>query len=138
MKTNTYLILAVLLIAVSCAHHNDVRPGAEGVHIVNVQASDTEDGARDAIRQAHHFCETRGKQAAFVSEDKKYTGDMDEANYKTAKRVSRAAQVVGGGVWALGDHKRTKNVGGMAGLGGSAVDQALGDGYTVNMKFKCL
>jgi hypothetical protein len=135
MKFIPYLF--VLTLMYSCAHHKDVRPGAEGIHSVSVQDGDTESGSRNAIAQANHFCEQRGKTAAFISEDKKYTGDMDEKTYKTMKRVGRVGQVVGSGVYALGD-KKASALGGLGALGGTAAHAAAGDGYTVDMKFKCI
>ncbi|HEX4924938.1 MAG TPA: hypothetical protein VFV50_12670 [Bdellovibrionales bacterium] len=136
MKQNPLLITGIAMLAGACAHHKDVRAGADGVHRVVVQTEDTEAGARNAIRQANHFCEERGLTAAFVEEDKKYTGDMDEKDYKTAKRVSKAAQAVGGAVWVFGG-RAERNAGGLVGLGGAVADQAIGKGYTVEMKFKC-
>jgi hypothetical protein len=127
----------ILTLMYSCAHHKDVRPGADGIHYVSVQKDDTEAGSRDAISQANHFCEQRGKTAAFISEQKKYTGDMDEKTYKTVKRVGRVGQVVGSGVYALGD-KKASTLGGLGALGGTAAHAAAGDGYTVDMKFKCI
>src|SRR5687768_17526769 len=99
-----YFLFVILtsVILVSCAHHKDVRPGADGVHRVIVTSEDNEKGARNAIDQAQHFCEKRNQSAAFVSEDKKYTGDMDEKDYKTGKKVAKAAQAIGGAVWVFG------------------------------------
>ncbi len=132
------LFVSAALFATACAHHRDVRPGADGIHRVLIQTDDTEGASRDAISQANHYCKSRNKnfEAAFVNEDKKYTGDMDEKTYKNAKRISKAASAAGGAVWALGG-KQESNVGGIVGLGGGVADQALGKGYTVEMKFKC-
>lgn len=132
------LVIFVAAILAACAHHRDVRPGANGIHRVLIQTDDTESASRDAISQANHYCKSRNKnfEAAFVNEDKKYTGDMDEKTYKNAKRISKAATAAGGAVWALGG-KRESDVGGIVGLGGGVADQALGKGYSVEMKFKC-
>ena len=62
---------------------------------------------------------------------------MDEKDYQTGKKVSKVAQVVGGTTWALGG-KNESAIGGIVGLGGAATDAALGNGYTVSMKFKCM
>ena len=62
---------------------------------------------------------------------------MDEKNYKNAKRATKVAQTVGGAVWAFGG-KRESNLGGIVGLGGAAGDAAIGEGYTVEMSFKCM
>ncbi len=130
-------LLLLSLFSVGCAHHRDVRAGTEGVHRVVLQTDDTEKAARDGISQANHFCEERGQHAAFLTEDKKYTGDMDEGTYKNAKKASKAAQVVGGAVWVLGGQTESA-IGGLTGLGGTVADGVLGNGYTVEMKFRCM
>jgi len=129
------IVLAALFLS-ACAHHKDVRPGDDGIHRVLVRAEDTDEGSRDAIKQANHFCEKRGQYAAFVNEEQKYSGDMDEQNYKNAKRATKVAKTVGGAAWVFGAPKES-NLGGIVGLGGAAADEAIGKGYTVDMKFKC-
>ena len=128
--------LASLLVLFGCAHHRDVRPGADGIHRVVIQSEDTDQGGKEAIRQAQHYCEEKKMEAAFIDEKKQYTGDMDESTYKTTKRVGKVAQVVGGGVWALGG-KNESTIGGIGALGGTAANAAAGEGYTVEMRFKC-
>ena len=132
-----FIFLSLLtFIFVGCAHHRDVRPGAEGLHRVAVQTDDKEAGTRDAIGQANHFCKERNQYAAFVEESQKYTGDMDEASYKKGKTMAKVAKGVGGAAWVFGG-KNESNAGGIVGLGGGVADSALGKGYTVEMKFKC-
>lgn len=120
----------------ACAHHKDVRPGADGIHRVLVSTDDQEEGARNAISQANHYCKESNRSAAFISEDKKYVGSMDEDTYKTAKAISKAAAAAGGTVYAMGA-KKESNVGGIVGMGGGIANNALGKGYNVEMKFKC-
>lgn len=130
-------LFCVALLLVSCAHHRDVRPGVDGVHRVVIRTEDKEEGAREALSQANHYCEQSNKSAAIVDENQQYTGDMDEKSYQNGKRMSKVAKVVGGTTWALGG-KNESNIGGIVGLGGTAADAALGEGYTVSMKFKCM
>jgi hypothetical protein len=130
-------VAACGLLMSACAHHKDVRPGADGLHTVAVQTEDNEAGSREAIDQANHYCEQSGRSAAFVDENKKYTGDVDEATYKNAKMISKVAKSAGGAVWAMGGKKESR-AGGVVGLGGQTVDSVLGEGYTVTMKFKCI
>lgn len=130
-------LLGILLFLSACAHHRDVRPSANGIHRVTLKTEDTDEGSREAIEQANHFCKERGRHAAFVKEDQKYTGDMDEKSYKNAKRATKVAKTVGGAVWAFGG-KKESNLGGLVGLGGAAGDSAIGKGYTVEMHFKCM
>ena len=54
-------LIGILLLLSACAHHRDVRPSADGIHKVVVRAEDTDEGSRDAIKQANHFCEERGR-----------------------------------------------------------------------------
>lgn len=132
-----HLGLAVFaLLLGACAHHRDVRPGVDGVHRVSIQTDDTDAASRDAISQANHYCKEKGQEAAFIKEEAKYTGDMNEADYNAAKRVTKVAKTVGGTVWAMGG-KKESDVGGIVGVGGAAGDAALGKGYTVDMRFKC-
>ena len=133
---HSILILLFSVLLVSCAHHRDVRPGIEGIHRVVVRTDDKEQGSRSAISQANNFCEQSKKIAAFIDESQEYTGDMDEKDYQTGKKVTKVAKVVGGSTWVLGG-KRESKIGGIVGLGGAAADAALGEGYTVTMKFKC-
>lgn len=135
---NSPMKLGVLiLMAAGCAHHRDVRVGAEGVHRVQVNAETEEEGAREAMAQAKHYCEEKGKEAAIVEENKKYTGDMKEEDYKTMKTASKAAQIVGGSAYVFGG-KKESSAGGIVGLGGAVASQVAGEGYTVELKFKCI
>ena len=132
-----FLAMSVFVyLLTGCAHHRDVRPGDDGLHKVLVRNEDTEAGTREAISQANHFCEKRGQYAAFVKEEQKYTGDMDEKTYKNAKRATNVAKTVGGAAWVLGG-RRESTLGSVVGIGGAAADSALGEGYTIEMKFKC-
>lgn len=138
MMLRTLAILSTLLLLGACAHHRDVRPGAEGINRVVIKSDDQDDATRDAISQANHYCKEKknNTSAAFIDESKKYTGDMDEKTYKNAKRATTVAKTVGGTVWAMGA-KKESNIGGIAGIGGAAADEAFGKAYTVEMKFKC-
>lgn len=138
MKKNVLVLLCFVVInLVSCAHHRDVRPGVDGVHRVVIKSDDHDKGTQDAIAQANHFCEQKGKSAAIISEEKKYTGSMSEDDYKTAKTASKVATAAGGMVHVFGG-KNESTAGGIVGLGGIVGDAALGKAYNVEMKFKCL
>lgn len=133
----TLMTLGSVIVLASCAHHRDVRAGADGVHRVVVSTDDADEGTRDAISQANHFCEQRKMAAAFVNEDKKYTGSMKEEDYKKLKTAGKVAGVVGSTAYVFGG-KNESAVGGLVGLGGMAANAAAGKGYTVEMKFKCM
>ncbi len=131
------LSLGAVLFTAACAHHPDVRPGADGIHRVVITSEDSERGSREAIRQANSFCKERNLSAAFINENSQYTGDMDEKNYKMAKRASKAAKILGGTTYVLGGRNES-NIGGVVGLGGAVADGVIGKGYNVEMKFRCL
>ncbi len=136
MKIANGLGIISLCLVAACAHHRDVRPGAEGVHRVIVQTEETSDGSRDAISQANHYCKEYNKSAVILDEGAKYSGSMSESDYKTAKTAAKVAQAVGGAGYVFGG-KNERSAGGIIGLGGGIADQAIGKGYTVDMKFKC-
>lgn len=125
------------LFVAACAHHPDVRAGADGVHRVVIASEDSEEGSREAIRQANSFCKERNMTPAFVNENAQYKGDINEKNYKMAKKASTAAKILGGTTYALGG-KNESAAGGIVGLGGVVADGVLGKGYSVEMKFKCI
>jgi hypothetical protein len=129
-------LIGSLLFLAACAHYEDVRPGADGIHRVVVTAEDKESGSREAISQATYFCKEKKLMPAFIDEQNKYTGNVDEQTYNTGKTISKAAEMAGGAVWAMGGQKES-NAGGVVGLGGAVGSAALGKGYTVEMKFKC-
>lgn len=140
MNTPWFVKLAAagsLFMVVGCAHHPDVRAGADGVHRVVISSEDSEEGAREAIRQANSFCKERKLNAAFINESSKYQGDLEESDYKMAKKASKVAKVIGGSTYILGGQKES-TVGGVVGLGGAVADGVLGKGYATEMKFKCM
>jgi hypothetical protein len=136
MKAFSIVAIFLTLLVAGCAHHRDVRAGADGVHRVVVQTDNQEEGAQNAIAQANHFCEQRNLSAAFIDEKKDYTGDMKESDYKKAKTTAKVVQAAGGAAWVFGG-KRESTVGGIAGIGGGIADHALGNAYNVEMRFKC-
>lgn len=131
------LVVALgFLFVVSCAHHRDVRAGADGIHRVVIQTEGDESEKRDAINQANHFCKEQNKYAAFVDEKQTYTGKVDEKTYNNGKAASKVLKTVGSGAYVFGGEKES-NAGGIGVLAGQATDSVLGKGYTVEMKFKC-
>lgn len=130
----SFALIAILL--VSCAHHRDVRAGADGIHRIVVSTDDEQEGAQNAISQANHFCEQRKLSPAFIQEDKKYTGSMKEEDYQKMKTVGKVATAVGSAAYVFGGKKESA-AGGIVGLGGLAANTAAGNGYTIEMKFKC-
>ncbi len=137
---NHLIVLALAIFSFiflsGCAHHRDVRPGADGTHRVLIHTDNQEQAAQDAISQANHFCEQQNKYAAIVDEKNNYVGTMKEEDYKNAKTAANVAKAIGGSGWVFGG-KNERTAGGIVGLGGGIADAALGNGYTVEMRFKC-
>lgn len=122
MKLLFGLFSVILLF--SCAHHRDVRPGPAGVHRISLNADDKDEGVREAILQASHFCKEQGKYLAIVTEEKKYIGDMDEEGYRMTKKVADVARVFGGHLSSVQSSAY-------------AADTMRGKGYEVTLTFKC-
>ncbi len=137
MKQSVALIFVGSLIA-SCAHHRDVRPESNGVNRVVLKAEDKDGAYRSAMSQAEDYCDkvAGGKRPVIINEQNKYTGNMSEENYNTAKTVSKVAEAVGGVGVAFGG-KNERTAGGVVGLGGGIADQAIGQGYTYELHFRC-
>lgn len=134
---NKFLVsMLALAFVAGCAHHRDVRPGADGIHRVVIQTEGDESEKRDAINQANHFCKEQNKYAAFVEEKQTYTGKVDEKTYNNGKAASKILKTVGSGAYVFGGQKES-NAGGIGVLAGQTTDSVLGNGYTVEMKFKC-
>lgn len=133
----TTVSLTVLALS-GCATYKDVRPSADGIHKVKILKDNGKDASREAIEQANNYCEKEQnkKKAYIVKEDQKYVGKMSEEDYQTGKTVATVLKTVGTGVMVFGG-KTESNVGGIGALGGVATDAALGEGYTVEMEFKC-
>lgn len=126
LSVKNILFAVAILLFTACAHHRDVRPGVDGVHRVVVTDDDKEQGSRNPIDQANHYCKQSNRSAAFVEESNKYTGTMDEGSYKTAKALSKAAAAASGSVYVMGT-KKEANMGGIIGSGGAIANGALGN-----------
>jgi len=135
MKVLMFVFSLALL--TSCASHEHVRAGADGIHRVVIRAEDKVSAERQALSEAESFCDQYKKMPAFVSEETKYTGSMDEKTHKNIKRVSDMAGV-GGGMMAVFGGEKESNVGkGLMGAGAVGNASLDGDAYTSEMKFKC-
>lgn len=137
--TKKILMFLVAFVTFGCAHHRDVRPGADGIHRVVVRDSESESAERSAISQAEHFCQQYEKQYGIVNEkETQYTGEMDESTRKTLKKASTAATVLGGGASVLGRNgvRTGGNVVGAAGTVGMIMTS--GDDYIAEIRFRCL
>lgn len=129
--------LIPLILLVSCAHHKDVRPSADGTHKVIFQFENNNGAYQQAKSQADDYCEKEESKKAYIGKELyQYTGDIDEETYKQAKMASKVAQGVGGAGVVLGG-KKEKNAGAVVSVGGSIARGVLGDGYKYTMEFVC-
>lgn len=135
-KYSLLILAATTLLLPSCAHHKDVRPGSEGIHSVVISSETKEAGSREAIDQATDYCDSIGKHVAFVDEKANYSGSMSESDYNKAKTVAKVGHAIGGAGYVFGGEKE-KNAGAIVAIGSGIADSALGNGYKVEMKFKC-
>ena len=69
-----------------------------GQNVNRIMARDHDrDGAEEAaVDAAHKYCKEKGKEANFVTEKTKYTGEMEESTRKMIRRGSQAAMILGG------------------------------------------
>lgn len=133
----SFAFLGFAMILSACAHHRDVRPGADGIHRVVVKTEDRDQGFREGMSQAEHYCKEKGNASpVIVNENSQYTGSMDEDTYRASKTAAKIATAAGGAVFAMGGKKESQ-AGGIVGMGGGIANSALGQGYTFEMKFKC-
>lgn len=121
----------------ACAHHQDVRPGANGVNTVMVRADEDDSGGRDALSQANHYCESIGKRPVILKEKSAYKGSLSEENYKTTRTVGKVASAVGGTVAVFGGRQERK-LGQLGLLGGIGAGAVASDGYQHQMSFRCI
>lgn len=138
MVNRKFMFLVVLVVVSGCASYEHVRPGADGVHHVIIRGVDKTDVEKEAIGEAKAFCDDRKLSAAFVQEESKYTGSMNESTHKNIGKVSGAAAAGGGMMKVLGGSKE-KNIGeGLFGAGAVGTMFQDKDAYTADMKFKCI
>lgn len=130
------LMLLALSTLAACAHHRDVRPGADGNHKVMLKTEDKDEGYREAMSQAEHYCKEKNQSPVIVDEKSSYTGTMKEESYRQGKTISKVAQMAGGAGYVFGG-QRESQAGGIIGLGGGIANSALGQGYSYVMNFKC-
>ena len=126
MKLYQIALVSFALLS-ACAHYPDVRPGAKE-HKVTVAHETETDAFKDAMNQARDFCDDvhNKKSPQVISEDKKYTGSMDEKAYKDAQLVKGVASTL-----AQFGSTKTQQTGSIIG----GVD--LGKPYQVTLVFTC-
>ncbi|MGZ3723812.1 MAG: hypothetical protein ACXVA9_12805 [Bdellovibrionales bacterium] len=130
-------VALITVILTACATYKDVRPMDDGVNRVAIVTDNVEGATRKCIKEANNYCKAHGNtEPHFLDENSKYTGDMNEEDYKDLKRASSVVKTVGGAVWVFGG-QRERTLGGLGVLAGAGMDSAAGKGYTVEMRFRC-
>lgn len=87
--TKYYSILLVLLLGLtySCAHHNDVEPKSDGVHSVTITDEDPKNQRRQAIKQANYYCQQKSKAAIFSEQETETLTSHQDAGSHMVKKV---------------------------------------------------
>ncbi len=130
-------LIPITVFVVACAHHNDVRPGVDGIHKVIVQGNGEGDGERNAISQANHYCkEIHQRSAVFMNESTKYEGSMDEGTHQTVRTASKAAGAIGVGMGVFGG-RRERGAGNVAVGAGTVGGIMTQNAYKTEMQFQC-
>jgi hypothetical protein len=135
MTLKKIILITTLTVLSSCAHHKDVRPGADGIHRVVVKA-DGDEGQRNALDQAKDYCDQFNKSIGIIEEKQTYTGRADQDTYENGKAIANVLKTVGGVTSVFGG-KAERDAGHVGIVAGAGTDAAFGKGYTVEMKFKC-
>jgi hypothetical protein len=133
--------ISLIFIFSACASSKDVRPQADNTNVCMIRTDDADGATHKCIKEANHYCSKHGdKEPRFITEGSKYTGTMSEKDYIESQRVSAVAKTVGAGMSGYGyrtGDSAYQGIGQMAGIGGYAIDSAIGKGYTVEMRFTC-
>ena len=86
------LCCAAMVIITACSTASvRVMPGEDGTNRVVVRDVEKHVAEEAAVDAAKSYCAERGKEALFLSDDVKYTGDMDEAQRTAARQQAEAA-----------------------------------------------
>ncbi len=134
MKGMTLLILILIFTACSTAKV-DILPGANGVNTAIIKDIDKDDAESEGIKAAKKYCSDQKKQAIFINQYTRYTGDMPESTRNNVRKASQAAILVGGGLGTTQDDASTGAAVGTAGAVGYYM--ASGRDYRHEINFRC-
>lgn len=133
---HTLTAVSLLLFLAGCAHHDDVRPSATNIHYISVNAQQREDGPREALKQAEHYCKSIKQKMFILNEEVSYEGTQPEEEYLNYLKTAKIVSGVGTMLWVFGDGK-VDDVGGMAAIAGGTAESAMGKPYVTKMQFRC-
>ena len=133
MKCVVLTLVMSLLAACSTASVR-VMPGADGTNKVVARDVEKYTAEEAAVEAAKDYCTERGKQAYFLSDSAKYTGDMDEAQRASVRKGSETATILGGVIRAT-DVKDAAII--FEGAGAAGRTATSGKDYEAEVRFTC-
>ncbi|CCQ12812.1 hypothetical protein PALB_37520 [Pseudoalteromonas luteoviolacea B = ATCC 29581] len=132
----TFSLLSLCTLLTACAHHDDVRPSANNIHYIAVNSQQKEDGAREAMKQAKHYCDSNKQSMFIINEEISYEGSQPESEFQANVKTADVVSSVGTVLWIFGDG-RVDDAGGIAAVAGEAAKDSMGKPYVTKMQFKC-
>lgn len=73
-----------------------MMPGADGNHRVTARDRERDDASQAAHEAAREYCDKKGKEAVYVSNETKYDGQMEEGARNSIRQGSKVAMALGG------------------------------------------
>ena len=129
------VLVAGLLLAGGCSTASvRVMPGEDGTNRVVVRDVEKYSAEKEAFEAAKAYCEDRGSEAVFLSDDVEYTGTMDEETRESIRRSSDSATMLAGVIRATEVKDAAYIFEGGAAVGRSATS---GKDYKAEVRFVC-
>ncbi|NOU52285.1 hypothetical protein HG263_17285 [Pseudoalteromonas sp. JBTF-M23] len=132
---NTIISLTTTVLLAACAHHDDVRPG-EGKHYVVIKAVDRDQGMKEALGQAEHFCDKTKNSLVVINENVDYQGEKSEKDYLDSRSTAEFVTEASTWLWILGDG-HVDDAGAVAAIAGVVALESMDAPYTVTVNFRC-
>ncbi|CAM4243008.1 hypothetical protein [Pseudoalteromonas byunsanensis] len=132
------LLIAVTTAAIlsACAHHDDVRPGNNSQHYVVIKSVDRNEGIKEALSQATHYCEQSQGTMIVLNETVEYTNEIPEHDYLKTRSTTEFITEAGSWLWILGDGY-VDDVAAVATIAGAGKLHSMGAPYSVTVNFRC-
>jgi len=134
MRFSSLIAIGSLLVLGCSTASVRVMPGQDGTNRVVVRDVEKHTAEEEAVDAAKAYCEERGEEAFFLSDDVEYTGDMDEAKREEIRKQAEAATVLGGIVRSTEVSDAAVVFGGAGAVGRSMTS---GKDYTAEVRFTC-
>ena len=109
-------------------------PGPDETNRVVAADVDKHDAEQAAFEAAKTYCEERGQEAVFLSDDVDYTGDMKESDRQSIRSASDTATILAGIIRATDARDSAVIFEGGAAVGRSATS---GKDYEAEVRFTC-